>query len=68
MGECKPLLAGALTQDIFHLGHEPGWFFDKWYATGSTDGRVVHGISAATCYSQRYVVPYVEDLLPTLYP
>ena len=43
MGECKPLLAGALTQDIFHLGHEPGWFFDKWYATGSTDGRVVQG-------------------------
>ena len=29
--------AGALTRDIFHIGHEPGWFFDKWYATGESD-------------------------------
>ena len=25
---------GALTRDVFGVGHEPGWFFDKWYATG----------------------------------
>lgn len=29
---------GALTRDIFHIGHEPGWFFDKWYATGQGNG------------------------------
>ena len=23
---------------MFHIGHEPGWFFDKWYATGHGDG------------------------------
>ena len=30
--------SGALTRDFFHIGHEPGWFFDKWYATGESDG------------------------------
>ena len=23
-----------MTRDVFGVGHEPGWFFDKWYATG----------------------------------
>ena len=25
---------GALTKDVFRIGHEPGWFFDRFYATG----------------------------------
>ena len=29
---------GALTKDVFRLGHEPGWFFDRFYATGVADG------------------------------
>lgn len=28
---------GALTKDVFRLGHEPGWFFDRWYATGVSE-------------------------------
>ena len=28
---------GALTKDVFRIGHEPGWFFDRFYATGVAD-------------------------------
>ena len=29
---------GALTKDLFRIGHEPGWFFDRFYATGVGEG------------------------------
>lgn len=32
--------SGALTRDVFHIGHEPGWFFDKWQGVSLSHVRI----------------------------